>query len=137
MVVRSACRCNVPGWQRPMSTSIRTLLILVMVIAVSLIVCSAKISSISTSWGRKGVLCATSGTLANGQVSCPKMAILKICLYLGNHCLLSENQLKFDPLGIWVERECMCHFWNFCQWQVACQNMVILKIDLYRRNRCP
>ncbi len=37
--------------------------------------------------------------LANGQVSCPNLAILKIGPYLGNHCPLRENKLNFDPLG--------------------------------------
>ncbi len=32
------------------------------------------------------ISCATSGTLANGQVSCPNMAILKIGPYMGNCC---------------------------------------------------
>ena len=33
-----------------------------------------------------GHICATSGTLATFQVSCPNMAILKIGRYLGNRC---------------------------------------------------
>ena len=35
--------------------------------------------------GSLGNICATSGSLANGQVSCPDMASLKIGLYLRNH----------------------------------------------------
>ncbi len=50
-------------------------------------------------------ICATSGTLANGQVSCPNMAILTIGPYLGNRCPKSENKLNIDPLG-WKENIC-------------------------------
>ncbi len=55
---------------------------------------------------------ATSGTLGNGQVSCPNMAILKIGVYLRNRCLQIEKKLNFDPLG---EQDIihMCSFWNF------------------------
>ncbi len=47
----------------------------------------AKISSTSTPWGQTESICATSKTFANGQVSCPNMAILKNGLYLENRCL--------------------------------------------------
>ncbi len=40
----------------------------------------------------------TSGTLATCQVSCPNMAILKIGLYLRNHCPQSKNNLNIDSL---------------------------------------
>ncbi len=46
----------------------------------------AKRSEIWDSGGSLESICATSGTLANGQVSCPNMAILKISPYLGNRC---------------------------------------------------
>ncbi len=46
----------------------------------------AKLSEIWDSGGSLGSICTISGTLANGQVSCPNMAILKICPYLGNGC---------------------------------------------------
>ncbi len=43
-----------------------------------------KINFASVGW-REGT-CATCGILANGQVSCPDMAILKISSYFGNCC---------------------------------------------------
>ncbi len=36
--------------------------------------------------GSLGSICTISGTLANGQVSCPNLAILEIGPYLGNRC---------------------------------------------------
>ncbi len=56
-------------------------------------------SEIWDSGGSLGSICATSGTLPNGQVSCPNMAILKIGLYLGSHYPYSKIKLNFDPLG--------------------------------------
>ena len=46
---------------------------------------TAKQNEICDSGGNLGSICATSGTLANFQVSCPNMAMLKIGPYLGNH----------------------------------------------------
>ncbi len=43
-------------------------------------------------WGRNNVYCATSGTLANGQVACPNISIVKFAR-------ISENKLNFNPWG--------------------------------------
>ena len=59
----------------------------------------AKQSEIWDSGGTLRTICVTSGTLANGQTSCPNMAILKIGPYLRNRSLWRENKLNFDPLG--------------------------------------
>ena len=71
--------------------------------------CKVKTSSISTLWGRKGI-CGTFGTLATCQVSCLKMAILKIGPYLRNRYSWCENKLNFDPCG---RKGVM---WNFGKW---------------------
>ncbi len=47
--------------------------------------------------GSLGGICATSWTLANGQVSCPNMAILKTDLYLRNYLPIEQKQAQFQP----------------------------------------
>ncbi len=62
--------------------------------------------------------CATSGTLANGQLSCPNMAILKIAIFgmaVSRKPLPVElKQAQFHPLG--VEKGYTCNLWHFGQW---------------------
>ena len=53
----------------------------------------------------KESICATYGPMANGQVSCPNIAFLKMGPYLRNRCPWSENKFNFDPLG---EKDTTC-----------------------------
>ena len=59
-----------------------------------------------------GYICATSGTLASCQVSCPNMTILKIASYLGNRCPLSKYSSISTPWGrkrLYVQLSEVCH----------------------------
>ena len=58
----------------------------------------AKQSEIWDPRGSLGSICTIGGTLANGQISCPNMVILKISQYLENCCSQSNNKLNFDLL---------------------------------------
>ncbi len=87
--------------------------------------------------GQKEGICATSGTLANGQVSFPNMAILKIGLYLRNGCPQSENNFNFYPSWPRVERQYMCNFWNFGQWPSFMPKYDSFENRLISRKRLP
>ena len=59
--------------------------------------------------GQKESRCAASRILANGQVSCPNIAIVKNSHYLRNRC----HRPKICSILTSWDRECMCNFQNF------------------------
>ena len=92
----------------------------------------AKISSISTPCDRKKLYVQLLVNFGQLPISCPNMAILKIGLYLGNHCIQSKNKLNFIPLG---QKESICApSGTLASVQVSCPNVAILKWALSRKS---
>ena len=93
-----------------------------------------KMRSIFTFRGKRETICATSGTLANGQVSCPNMASLKFAQYLGNRA----HRVKMGSISTpWGRKGVSATSGTLANGQVPCPNMAILIIGPYLRNRCP